>query len=99
VKFRPMTDSTKRAHSGNSAITGAPSGRNFERSCYCVRNHQDGTGTIVLDWYEMSVGRDYMTSEIYMRTELVAARQIVAILNRSLSHEVTGEIEVDDPII
>jgi hypothetical protein len=64
-------------------ITGA-SDRPFERACYAVIAHDDGTGTVVLDWYETSVGRDFMMSEEFMRAEIDTARQIVQLLNQQL---------------
>ena len=65
-------------------ITGAPTGRDFMRCCYVVRNHQDGTGTVALDWYEMSNGRDYGSSDVFMRAELQTTLQIVRLLNAQL---------------
>jgi hypothetical protein len=44
-------------------VTGTPTQGTFERACYAVRNYGDGTGRVVLDWYEMSEGRDYCSSE------------------------------------
>ncbi len=51
-------------------VTGAPRANDFMRACYAVCNHGDGTGTIVLDWYETSDGHDYGTSEEFMRAEI-----------------------------
>ena len=65
-------------------VTGAPSANDFMRACYAVWNHGDGTGTIVLDWYETSDGRDYCTSEEFMRAEIETARQLVSLLNSQL---------------
>jgi hypothetical protein len=76
-------------------ITGAPQG-SFERACYAVMSHGDGTGTIVLDWYETSLGRDYVTSESFMRTEIDAARQIVRMLNEQLPGRVHAITEYED---
>lgn len=73
-------------------ITGA-SRASFERACYAVRAHGDGTGTIVLDWYETSGGRDFTNYETYMRTELDAARSIVQILNAHLPGRVAARTE------
>ena len=58
-------------------ITGTPRPGSFERACYSVRNHGDGTGTVVLDWYQMSDGRDYLGSEEFMRAKIEAAREVV----------------------
>jgi hypothetical protein len=60
-------------------FTGAARPGTFERACYVVRVHGDGTGTIALDWYEMSDGRDYMTSEVFMRTEVAIAKRIASL--------------------
>lgn len=80
----------------NPSITGTPHKGTFERGCYCVRNHGDGTGTIVLDWYEMSDGRDYSCSLAYMRTSVDTARQVVALLNAELpSRALSAPTEVD----
>ncbi len=78
-------------------ITGVHSGPGFMRSCFVVRNHGDGTGTIVLDWYEMSDGRDYHTSEVFMRTKLETALQIVRLLNAQLPMRVYAAEEEDWP--
>lgn len=78
-------------------ITGAPSGRDFMRSCFVVRNHQDGTGTIALDWYEMSDGRDYCSSDVFMRIELETALQIVRLLNAQLPGRVHAAEQLDSP--
>jgi hypothetical protein len=67
----------------DSQITGA-SRSAFERACYAVHAHGDGTGTVVLDWYETSDGRDFMGSITFMRTEIEAARRIVQLLNANL---------------
>ena len=76
-------------------ITGTPRPGSFERACYSVRNHGDGTGTVVLDWYEMSDGRDYFGSEEFMRAEIEAARGVVRILNQQLPVRVNAETEMD----
>jgi hypothetical protein len=78
-----------------SKLAGAKSGPGFNRSCYVVRNHGDGTGTVALDWYEMSIGRDYFSSEVFMRTELNTALQIVRLLNAQLPMRVYAA-EVED---
>lgn len=65
------------------------------RSCFVVRNHRDGTGTIALDWYEMSDGRDYGSSDVFMRTELQTALQIVRLLNGQLPGRVHAAEERD----
>jgi hypothetical protein len=79
-----------------SRITGAPRQGTFERACYAVRNHGDGTGTVVLDWYEMSDGRDYCASDEFMRAEIDTARQVVEVLNRQLSGRVlSAPTEID----
>jgi hypothetical protein len=70
-----------------------PGGSPFERCCYCVEDNGDGTGTVVLDWYETSDGRDYMTTETYMTTTLEAAREIVRILNNNQSGTVSASTE------
>jgi hypothetical protein len=75
-----------------SRITGA-SETPFTRACYAVQPHSDGTATVILDWYETSTGRDSMTFDIYMRTEIEAAREIVRILNASLPHRVAATTE------
>jgi hypothetical protein len=74
-------------------ITGAPHG--FERACYAVKAHGDGTATIVLDWYEMSIGRDFRVSQDFMRTEIETARQIVRLLNAQVPSRVHGTTEYD----
>jgi hypothetical protein len=74
-------------------ITGAPHG--FERACYAVKAHSDGTGTIVLDWYEMSTGHDFMISQDFMTTEIATARQIVHLLNAQVPSRVDGTTEYD----
>ncbi len=66
-----------------SQITGASQGP-FERACYAVYAHGDGTGTVALDWYETSDGRDFMGSIMFMRTEIEASRSIVRLLNANL---------------
>lgn len=76
-------------------ITGSPEPGSFERACYAVRNHGDGTGTIVLDCYEMSEGRDYIGSQQFMRTEVETARVLVELLNRQLPGRVWAETEID----
>jgi hypothetical protein len=78
--------SEKRTLSSQAAgkMTGAPSRKDFMRSCYLVRDHQDGTGTIALDWYETSDGRDFCSSDVFMRTELDTALEIVRLLNAQL---------------
>jgi hypothetical protein len=58
-----------------------------------VMAHGDGTGTVVLEWYETSVGHDYMTSETFMRTNIDTARQIVMLLNQQLPNRVSGITE------
>jgi hypothetical protein len=78
-------------------ITGAPSGRDCMRSCFVVHNHQDGTGTIALDWYEMSDGRDYGSSDVVMLTELETALQIVRLLNAKLPGRVHAAEQLDWP--
>lgn len=85
---RPMKDPGVR-------ITGHPPHGAFERACYAVRNHGDGTGTVVLDWYEMSDGRDYFNSEEFMRVEIETARAVVELLNRQLPARVGAQIEWD----
>jgi hypothetical protein len=74
-------------------ITGARHG--FERACYAVRAHGDGTGTIVLDWYEMSAGRDYMGSQEFMITEIKTAHEIVRLLNAQVPGSAPGITEYD----
>jgi len=71
-------------------VTGAPSAGDFMRACYAVHNHGDGTATIVLDWYEMSDGRDFCTYEEFMRVEIEAARKVVSILNNQLPGRVSS---------
>lgn len=66
------------------------------RGCYCVRNHADGTGTVALDWFETSDGRDYHSSDTFMRTEIETARKIVSLLNGRLPGRVIGvPVELD----
>lgn len=65
-------------------LTGVSSGRDFMRSCFLVLDHQDGTGTIALEWYEMSIGRDACSFDEFIRTELQTALQIVRLLNAQL---------------
>jgi hypothetical protein len=67
-----------------SPLTGAPSFGDFMRASYSVHNHGDGTGTVVLDWYEMSEGCDFGTFVEFMRAEIETARQVVALLNKQL---------------
>ncbi len=74
-----------------SRITGAS--HHFMRACYAVEVHGDGTGTIVLDWYETSIGLDYGTSITFMRTEIETARQIVRMLNEHLPGRVNARTE------
>ena len=69
----------------------------FMRSCYVVRNHGDGTGTVALDWYEMSDGRDFYSSDEFMRTELEAALQIVRLLNAQMPGAVHAAEQIDWP--
>jgi hypothetical protein len=76
-------------------ITGAPSGQDFTRSCFVVHNHQDGTGTIALNWYEMSDGRDCGSSDVFVRTELETALQIVRLLNAQLPGRVHAAEQLD----
>ena len=76
-------------------VTGAPSGRDCTRACYAVWNHGDGTGTIVLDWYEMSIGRDHCHSEVFIRAEIETARKVVNLLNSQLPARVSASTEVD----
>jgi hypothetical protein len=76
-------------------VTGTPSPGTFERACYAVRNHGDGTGTVVLDWYEMSDGRDYFNSDEFMRAEIGVAREVVRMLNEQLPARVHAETEID----
>lgn len=92
-----MSDKHTLSHEASQRLTGVSSGPGFMRSCYVVRNHQDGTGTIALDWYEMSDGRDYGTSEEFMRTELQTALQIVRLLNAQLPGRVYAAEQVDWP--
>ena len=77
-----------------SKITGASTSA-FERACFAVREHGDGTGTIVLDWYETSDGRDFMTYEAFMRTEIKAARKIVKLLNANLPGGISATLEYE----
>jgi hypothetical protein len=65
-----MNEKRQLSSEATKRITGVHSGPGFMRSCYIVRNHGDGTGSVALDWYEMSDGRDYGSSEVFMRTEL-----------------------------
>lgn len=77
-------------------ITGMPRPGTFERACYAVRNHGDGTGTVVLDWYEMSDGRDYVGSDEFMRADVETARRVVALLNGQLPGRVlSASTELD----
>jgi hypothetical protein len=71
-------------------ITGTPRPGAFERACYAVGNHGDGTA-VVLDWYEMSDGRDYCTSDEFMRADIETARQVVALARRVGSYRVRLE--------
>lgn len=77
-------------------ITGAPNPNDFMRACYAVRNHGDGTGTIVLDWYEMSDGCDYGSSDEFMRAEIETARKVVSLLNSQLpARALSAPTEID----
>ena len=76
-------------------ITGSSSGHDFMRSCYIVRDHRDGTGSIALDWYQTSDGRDYCTSDVFMRTELTIAAKIVELLNSQLPGKVEAATFVE----
>ncbi len=67
------------------------------RSCYVIHNHQDGTGTVALEWYEMSDGRDYCSSDVFMRTEIETALQIVRLLNAQLPGRVHADEQLDWP--
>ena len=78
-------------------ITGMRSGPGFNRCCYTVRNHQDGTGIIALDWCEMSDGRDHFSSEVFMRTDLETALKIVRLLNAQLPMRVHAAEQEDWP--
>lgn len=69
-------------------VTGTPRAGTFERACYSVWVHGDGTGTVALDWYEMSDGRDFFHSEHFMRTEIETARTVVKLLNGQLPERV-----------
>jgi hypothetical protein len=90
-----MSDAPRVSPEAQSRLTGAPSGKDFMRACYVVRDHGDGTGTVALDWYEMSDGRDYGTSEVFMRTELSAAIGIVELLNTLLPFRVHAATHLD----
>ncbi len=78
-------------------ITGAPQSTSpFERASYAVRNHGDGTGTVVLEWYEVSDGRDHFNTDEFMRAEIETARQVVALLNAQLPGRVmSAQTEFD----
>jgi hypothetical protein len=76
-------------------VTGMPRPGSFERASYSVRNHGDGTGTVVLDWYEMSDGRDYFGSEEFMRAKIEAAPEVVRVLNQQLPGRVNAETEME----
>jgi hypothetical protein len=76
-------------------ITGAS--RGFEHACYAVEAHGDGTGTVILDWYETSIGRDFMNRETFMRAEIETARQIVRLLNQKLPGRVDAITEYPPP--
>ena len=78
---------------GRRSLTGASPEGSFMRACFAVDAHRDGTGTIRLDWYETSIGRDYGTSDYFMSTELEAAREIVRILNEHLPDRVHARTE------
>lgn len=82
----------------NGKVTGAASDRDFMRSSFVVRNHQDGTGTIALDWYEMSDGQAYHSSDEFMRTELETALQIVRLLNAQVPGLVHAAEQLDWPL-
>lgn len=90
-----MNDAPRLPPEARSRLTGAPSGKDFMRACYVVRNHGDGTGTVALDWYEMSDECDYGTSEVFMRTELSAAIGIVELLNTHLPFRVHAATHLD----
>jgi hypothetical protein len=81
----------------NAHITGAPRSTSpFERASYAVRNHGDGTGTVVLEWYEVSDGRDHFNTDEFMRAEIETARQVVALLNAQLPDRVmSAQTEFD----
>jgi hypothetical protein len=68
----------------------------FERACYAVLAHGDGTGTIVLDWYETSIACDFMHSETFMRTNIDTARAIVLLLNQQLPSRVQARTEYEE---
>ncbi len=78
-------------------LTGALINGSLVRACYCVRNHGDGTATIALDYYEMSIGRDFGGHDDFMRVELTTAREVVALLNAQLPGRVDAETELDWP--
>jgi hypothetical protein len=82
-------------------ITGMPRPGTFERACYAVHNHGDGTGTVALDWCEMSDGRDYFGSHDFMRAEINRARQVAALLNKQLPGRVLSvptELDWSNPL-
>jgi hypothetical protein len=68
----------------------------LERACYAVLAHGDGTGTIVLNWYETSIGCDFMHSETFMRTNINTARAIVLLLNQQLPNRVQARTEYEE---
>jgi hypothetical protein len=79
----------------SSRITGSALNA-FERSCYSVCAHGDGTGTIALDWYETSDGHDFCNSQYFMRAEIETARAVVELLNRQLPGRVmSAPTEID----
>jgi hypothetical protein len=84
-----------RDENGGLGITGTPHPGTFECACYCVHNHSDVTGTVVLDWYETSDGHDYFNSEEFMRATIEAAREVVRILNQQLPGRVNARTEMD----
>jgi hypothetical protein len=92
-----MTEPPELSSDALSRLTGSPSPNEFSRSCYCVRNHGDGTGTVVLNWYEVSNGQDYYHSDEYMRAELSVAKRVVELLNAQLPARVHATTVIDWP--
>ncbi len=92
-----MNETSHLSFEAQSRLTGAPSAKGFDRACYCVRDHGDGTGTVVLDWYEVSDGRDYGSSDEFMRAELSVAIKVVNLLNAQLPSSVHARTRIDWP--
>jgi len=90
-----MTDDGSLSSEARARLTGVDSGPGFIRCSYVVHNHSDGTGTIALNQYEMSIGRDLCGFQDFMCVEIGVVRQVVKLLNDQLPARVPAA-EVED---